>query len=190
MPLRILSMGKGSPISPVEEGRTRPGSMSRRKAVSRHVVSASRTPCAPVQALATPLLITTAWMRPRLIRLMPTITGAALTQLVVKSAAAVAGRSERMKAKSFLRLFLIPQATPANLNPGTLIVLIAVRARRSLTIFDFRLNRQPKIQNGGHFPQQRLYFFPLPQGQGSFLPTLLPWRFTGVARACASPSPP
>ena len=31
-----------------------------------------------------------------------------------------------------------------------------------------------------HYPQHFLYFFPLPQGQGSFLPALGVWRTTGL----------
>jgi len=55
----------------------------------------------------------------------PSTTGAAWTWLVVNSAAAVAGRSQTMSARSFF-LFLIPQATPANLNPGIVIVFVLV----------------------------------------------------------------
>jgi hypothetical protein len=49
---------------------------------------------------------------------------------VVKSAAAVAGRSEKIKARSFFLLFLMPQATPANLKPGTVIVFVLVARAR------------------------------------------------------------
>src|SRR5207253_648135 len=47
------------------------------------------------------------------------------------------------------------------------------------------------VQNGPttnpttHFPQHCLYFFPLPQGQGSFRPTLGPVRM-GLAFSCAA----
>src|SRR3989338_5233283 len=124
IPLLMFSMGIATPIIPVEEGITSPGSIPSLAPTSRHIISASRTPPAPVHALALPLLTTTAWMNPRLIRLIPTSTGAALTLLVVKSAAAVAGRSEKIKARSFFLLFLMPQVTPANLKPGTVILVI------------------------------------------------------------------
>ena len=39
-------------------------------------------------------------------------------------------------------------------------------------------------------PQHFLYFFPLPQGQGSFLPTLGSSRTTGAATAGAEDSIP
>ena len=45
----------------------------------------------PVQALALPLLMTTAWIFPGMILFIPVRTAAALILLVVKSAAAVAG---------------------------------------------------------------------------------------------------
>src|SRR3989338_439373 len=193
IPLLMFSMGIATPIIPVEEGITSPGSIPSLAPTSRHIISASRTPLAPVHALALPLLTTTAWMNPRLIRLIPTSTGAALTLLVVKSAAAVAGSSEKIKARSFFLLFLMPQATPANLKPGILMLAIDVEIKiedRGLRMED----RDPRssIFNSQrrHLPQHRLYFFPLPQEQGSFLPTLLPSRLTGVTRAGSPPSHP
>src|SRR5881628_2055194 len=113
MPLLIFSVGRGIPITPVEEGKTSLGSILNRKPASRHAASASRRPWLPVHALALPLLTTTAWRTPRFIRFNPT-----------KTAAAVAGRSENITAKSFFRLFLMPQAIPANLNPGTVTLAI------------------------------------------------------------------
>ena len=124
MPLLIFSVGRGIPITPVEEGKTSLGSILNRKPASRHAASASPRPWLPVHALALPLLTTTAWRTPRFIRFNPTKTGAALTLFVVKRAAAVAGRSENITAKSFFRLFLMPQAIPANLNPGTVTLAI------------------------------------------------------------------
>ena len=60
MPRRILSMGSGTPMMPVEEGSTCRASMPTCPAVSAHMASASRSPPGPVQALALPLLTTTA----------------------------------------------------------------------------------------------------------------------------------
>src|SRR3989338_3187660 len=193
MPVLIFSMGSGTPISPVEEGSTSPGSIRRRRAASRHMASASLSPLAPVQALALPLFITTAWIFPPLSRFTPARTAGDLTALVVKSAAAVAGRSETISARSFFLLFLMPQATPANLKPGILMLAIDVEIKiedRGLRMED----RDPRSSifnpQRRHFPQHRLYFFPLPQEQGSFLPTLLPSRLTGATRAGSPPSPP
>src|SRR5437868_4865044 len=41
------------------------------------------------------------------------------------------------------------------------------------------------VSSANHFPQQCLNFFPLPQGQGSFRPTLGPTR-TGLAFSTAA----
>jgi hypothetical protein len=48
---------------------------------------------------------------------MPSITGAALTRLVVKTPAATAGFSEYMRPRSSRSLFLIPAATAEYAKP-------------------------------------------------------------------------
>src|SRR5471032_2333207 len=63
---------------------------------------------------------------------MESLTGAALTRLVVNVAAASAGTSETMRAMSFSPRGLIPQATPAawkpsaEVTPPPLIVLASI----------------------------------------------------------------
>jgi len=79
--------------------------------------SASANPFGPVQALALPLLTIIAWAdrffwRCRRHR----ITGAALTELSVKTPAATQGQSETIKAMSFLSCFK-PAFIPAAENP-------------------------------------------------------------------------
>lgn len=83
-------------------------------------------PWRPVQALALPELMTTAWVRPLAVRGMQTLTGAAQIWLVVKRPATAQGTSETMRARSrFWPLSeplpvprrLMSQNTPAVRNP-------------------------------------------------------------------------
>jgi len=63
-PARILAMSSGTPITPVDAISTwsevHPAATAPAAAMSR----ATRMPASPVQALAQPLLMTTAWARP------------------------------------------------------------------------------------------------------------------------------
>ena len=63
-PARRVGMSRGTPMTPVEHTRTRPGSTPRSPAARAAVASVSRRPWAPVQALAPPELRTTARARP------------------------------------------------------------------------------------------------------------------------------
>ena len=111
MPWATRSIGMGTPIRPVEQTRTSFGFNPRRSAVSAHMVRASLRPFSPVQALAFPLLRITARFAPALRCSAEMRTGAALTLLVVKVAAEVAGDSEKTTATSsrVTLPFLIPQ---------------------------------------------------------------------------------
>ena len=60
MPRRMLSMGRYWPMTPVEATSTSPSSMRSAAAVSLTIVQASSRPRSPVQALALPLLTTSA----------------------------------------------------------------------------------------------------------------------------------
>src|SRR5262249_45186044 len=120
-PACILSHGGSTPILPVEDGNTRFSLIPRVRATKAQASRAKRNPSWPVATLAIPLLTTTACRHPVLLRSRPTSTGAAVDLLVVKAATAVAGTSETISARSFFPLGLIPQATPANRNPGTTI---------------------------------------------------------------------
>ena len=93
-PWAILSIGSRIPIRPVEQTPTSTAPVSRPEAVSASATSsavrwASANPGGPVQALAPPEFSTTARSRPSLMTSWVQITGAALTRLPVKTAAAV-----------------------------------------------------------------------------------------------------
>src|SRR5439155_24291115 len=77
---------------------------------------ASPSPCAPVHALAFPLLMTIACATPDWIFSWLTRTGAALTAFVVNSPAAEDKRSAATRARSLLAAFT-PQCTPAARKP-------------------------------------------------------------------------
>src|SRR5258707_1047391 len=92
---------------PVDDGRICMGSQPTALAASAHIRRASRTPWAPVHALAFPALTTTPLRWPPAMCSRPTSIGAAKTLLVVNTAAAAAG----------LALVLIPAETPAARKP-------------------------------------------------------------------------
>ena len=81
------------------------------------MASAISTPSA-LQVLALPLLHKIARAYPSSTWARVTAIGAPWTRLVVYTQAAAAGRSLRIKARSFFTLFLrMPQCTPAAVNP-------------------------------------------------------------------------
>src|SRR3990172_6765693 len=100
IPLRSRSLGSGTPIPPVLATSTRAREMPRARATRSTISHASRRPCSPVQALALPLLITTAWARPPWTCSRLTSTGAACTRFVVKQAAAAARAAVTTNAQS------------------------------------------------------------------------------------------
>ena len=99
-------------MMPVEHGRTCIGSHPTCIAVSEHIRRASRSPCAPVQALALPEFTTTPRNLPfdAAMCSRPIFTGAAKTLFVVNTAAVVAGigASQISKPTSFFLVDLIP----------------------------------------------------------------------------------
>src|SRR5207247_10359660 len=88
-------------------------------ASSLQTFSQARIPAAPVAQLALPELTMTARTWPWLLTSepRPTSMGAAVTRFLVKSAAALVGRSARMSARSGLPLALMPAVTEENLKP-------------------------------------------------------------------------
>ena len=77
-------------------------------------------PALPVQALALPLLTTTARMGlPDFTIFSESTTLGARTSLRVNTPAQAAGVSETMRVRSLVPFFLMPQAIPPALNPGT-----------------------------------------------------------------------
>src|SRR5215831_18074473 len=90
-----------------------------RRAASSLVRSETRSPCSPVAQLALPALTTTARMRPldACRFCFESVTGAATTRFCVKTAAAEAGTSLEIRARSNAPVFLRPQAVAAKRNP-------------------------------------------------------------------------
>ena len=115
-------------MMPVEETATSSSLIPRDWAVSSEQRRASCRPASPVQALALPLLISTAWHNPLRMRGAETISGAACTRLVVKTAAQRAGTSEKIKARSGFPEDLTADERAANLNPLILLNTFSISA--------------------------------------------------------------
>src|SRR6266404_4008064 len=116
---RIFSMGSWTPITPVEQTNNSCGTSAIRRAASSFVRSATVSPEAPVAQLALPALTTTARMRPLDSRrfFFERVTGAATTRFCVNTAAAEAGKSLEISARSSAPVFVKPQAVAAKRNP-------------------------------------------------------------------------
>src|SRR6266404_3300718 len=116
---RIFSMGSWTPITPVEQTNNSCGTSAIRRAASSFVRSATVSPEAPVAQLALPALTTTARMRPLDSRrfFFERVTGAATTRFCVNTAAAEAGKSLEISARSSAPVFFKPQAVAAKRNP-------------------------------------------------------------------------
>lgn len=92
-----------------------------------HIATAFLRPAGPVQALALPELITTAYTLGLLRCFLQMVIGAATILFVVKTAAAVAPFGHAKSARSNFPDFLIPQCTPAAQKPfAAVIVLFAI----------------------------------------------------------------
>ncbi len=124
MPCATRSIGRCCPITPVDITNTPAAGSSIASAASRAISRASACPCAPVMAFAQPLLITRARMLSgcRRSSSRSKVTAGDWILLVVKTAAAVQGRSLTTIARSSAPLFLIPHATPAARKPGTSVI--------------------------------------------------------------------
>ena len=122
-PERIFSIGRATPITPVEATSTCGTGQPISRAVSDAISRAARYPSSPVQAFAQPLLTTIARAtlsdRSRCSR--ERTTGAACARFIVKTAAAVAAVSDTRSARSGAPLALIPALTPAALNPAGVV---------------------------------------------------------------------
>src|ERR1700739_1536588 len=116
---RIFSTGSCTPITPVEQTNNSPDDSNIRRAASSLVRCATSSPCAPVAQLALPAFTTTARMRPLDLRrfFFERVTGAATTRFCVKTAAAEAGTSLEMSARSSAPVFFSPHAVAAKRNP-------------------------------------------------------------------------
>ncbi len=117
-PGRRRSIGRRSPMSPVEHTTTSPAAAPRTSATCSAVRWVSWNPGGPVQALAPPLLRTTASARPSSTTVRDHVTGAASTRLPVKTAATWwSGPSLTTSATSGRPEALRPAVTPAARNP-------------------------------------------------------------------------
>ena len=119
IPRATFCIGSLTPMTPVDATSTAAGAIASAAAVSVVISCACCMPSAPVQALAQPLLTTTAPIWPaeacRLAR--ETRTGGACARFVVKTAAAEAGVSDTMTARSS-PLRRMPAWTPAATAPA------------------------------------------------------------------------
>jgi hypothetical protein len=114
-----LSPGKGTPMIPVEEGKTSSKMQWKVSAVATQVWMQASIPAWPVAQLALPAFTSRAPTRPPVARRWrwPTVTGAATTWFLVNIAAAFAGLSGIAIATSSFPLALIPAFTAPHLNP-------------------------------------------------------------------------
>ncbi len=120
MAATTFSVGKGTPMMPVEEGKTSAGAQAKVAAAAAQVVSQAAMPAAPVAQLALPALTRTVRIRPPpVVRcLRPTVTGAATSWLLVNIAAALAPLGATATARSSLPLALIPALTAPHWKPS------------------------------------------------------------------------
>jgi len=134
-PAWMRAIGRLTPITPVEHTSTNRSSIASAPATAAAISRALIIPCSPVQALAQPLLIATAWALPAATRSRSSCTGAAATRFVVKTAATAAGTSETSNAKSLRSGYLIAASTPAARNPRAAVtppvlhVMDSIKAR-------------------------------------------------------------
>ncbi len=114
-----LSAGRGTPMMPVDEGKTSSKTQPKCSAVAVQERRQASMPGSPVAQLALPELMRTAVTRPPLAArwLRPTMTGAATTWFEVNMAAALAPVGQRASARSGLPLALIPAVADAHWKP-------------------------------------------------------------------------
>ena len=94
------SMGRGTPITPVDPTKTFEAEMPNALAVRRAVDWAWTSHSFPVKALALPLFTRMAWALPDFICRRPRMTGAAGSWFLVKTPAMGPGTSDAIKARS------------------------------------------------------------------------------------------
>src|ERR1700680_2785650 len=114
-----LSAGRGTPIMPVEDGKTSSAAMPSTLAVSVQIRLQARKPSFPVAQLAFPELTMTARTRhlDAASDERPTTTGAATTRFCVKTAAAVVPTQASANARSARPLTFMPAFAVEKLNP-------------------------------------------------------------------------
>ena len=114
------STGRGSMITPVENGRTWAGSKPRSFASASHVVRAASRPASPVPAFALPVLTTSARTPAPAARCSrQTVTGAAQKRLRVKTPPTDAPSATRTTRTSLRLAFRIPASAQPSSTPAT-----------------------------------------------------------------------
>src|SRR5258707_264355 len=129
----IFSIGNCRPIRPVEQTKVWRSGQCPFWPTAFAIRLALRIPVAPVQAFAFPLFTTTARISAERMLFAQNRTGAALIRLVVNVAAAMAGLSGTIRARSGPGFFspLIPHRTAEARNPLGAVTppLISVKAK-------------------------------------------------------------
>ena len=145
MPISTLTIGRLTPMRPVEQTSTWLSAHPSRRATAQVMARAWIRPSLPVQAFAFPLLTMIARALPVFAFRMLTFTGAAFTWFFVNVAAQTAGFSEAMSAMSFLPRALIPAAKPAARNPRGAVTEPLIRVKEVFmgAVPPFLHNRKP-----------------------------------------------
>src|SRR6266536_4547311 len=115
----IFVAGKGTPIMPVDDGKTSEGLVFSKCANSEQINLQARNPDGPVAQFAFPELTMTARTRPFVLpsEARSTSTGAATMRFFVNRAAAVARDSVTISARSGFLLDFIPAAMAEKVKP-------------------------------------------------------------------------
>ena len=158
----MRSLGSGSMITPVENGKTCCADTPRRCASASQVLRARAKPSAPVPALALPVLISKARICPPAAKCAwHTCTGAAQKRLAVKAAPTLVPSSSKNTVKSLRSALRIPACTTPMRTPAIGKSWAGLGGAKSTGM----------VRSQASLPWHCLNFFPLPQGQGSLRPT-------------------
>ena len=174
MPAAIRSIGRNSPMTPVENGRISSGRQPTASAAMAQVASASRMPTAPVAAFALPLLTSSPRARPSLAA--ATATGGARKALWVNIPPTVEPSAISNRARSSRPVYLMPAAAVPTRMPGT-GASTPIGGRFTATV-------------QAALPWQCLNLSPEPQGHFSLRPTLRSPRTKVAGFSLAGESPP
>jgi hypothetical protein len=153
----MRATGRGSPMTPVENGRTASVAQPPCRASARHVASASRMPGAPVPALAFPELTSRkrGGVSARCSRAKVTRAAGSRFRVKHRRAGGTVGNSHDREVVAVQPAHPRTGAAPANAGDGE-------RRRHALHV------------RYASRPWHCLYFFPEPQGQGELRPILSP----------------
>ena len=128
MPDSIFSIGRRTPINPVEQIKVSEEEIPRVSETISALLCVSAKPSGPVQALAPPEFSSTASICPSLITCLLQTTGAAITRFLVKTAAALfSGPTFWIKARSGKPLLFNPAATPVAKKPFGFLLMRVIQ---------------------------------------------------------------